>query len=421
MRFDDRCELPFGDLLAIPLRNGLTRPKRVRGKGAPMVNMGELFANRRIGDIPMERVPLHTKHPDRDLLAKHDLLFARQSIIAEGAGKVSLFLGADEPTTFEGHLIRARIDQDKADPEWLFYFFESSLGRERIKAIVYQTTAAGIRGSDLAHVPVLSPDLEEQHRIVGVLRPFDDKIENNRKIAKTLEEIAAAIFRAHFVDFVDHDELVESEIGPIPRGWNVTAIGDALSVVGGGTPSTKNSEYWDGGSHCWATPKDLSGLDMPVLLGTARHITGAGVRRISSGLLPSRTTLMSSRAPVGYTAIAFVPVAVNQGFIAVPPSGQIPSEYVLFWLRENMGLIKANAGGTTFAEISKRAFRPLPMLIPPSQVLEDFRQVVEPILDRIAVCSRENVVLAALRDALLPRLVSGEIRVATGSCGRSLA
>lgn len=120
---------------------------------------------------------------------------------------------------------------------------------------------------------------------------------------------------------------------------------------------------------------------------------------------------MSSRAPVGYTAISLVPTAVNQGFIAVPPSNVVPSEYTLFWMRENMDRIKANAGGTTFAEISKRAFRSLPMLVPPGDVLNDFKRVASQLTDRIGACVREDASLAALREALLPRLISGQIRV----------
>src|SRR5215213_7864321 len=116
-------------VLGEPLRNGPTRPSRVRGQGTKMVNMGELFAHRRIGDIEMERVPLPEKNPDRELLRRHDLLFARQSLVAEGAGQASIFLGAAEPVTFESHLIRARVDSSKADPRFVFYFFESPLGR----------------------------------------------------------------------------------------------------------------------------------------------------------------------------------------------------------------------------------------------------------------------------------------------------
>jgi type I restriction enzyme S subunit len=244
-----------------------------------------------------------------------------------------------------------------------------------------------------------------------VLGALDDKIGNNRRLALLLEETAATMFRARFVHFVGESQFVETELGRLPSEWTIAPIGDVVKVVGGGTPSTKESRYWDGGTHCWATPKDLAGATSSVLLDTARHITDEGVGRISSRLLPERTVLLSSRAPVGYTAMSMVKVAVNQGFIAIPPSDSVPSEYVLLWLRENMDRIKAHAGGTTFAEISKRAFRPLLMPVPPASALAEFEQATRPMFDLIAGQEREIHALSKIRDVLLPKLVSGEIRV----------
>jgi type I restriction enzyme S subunit len=114
---------------------------------------------------------------------------------------------------------------------------------------------------------------------------------------------------------------------------------------------------------------------------------------------------------VGYTAISYVEVAVNQGFIAIPPTDGMPSEFVLFWLREHMDQIKAHAGGTTFAEISKRAFRPLPMVVPTPEQLGAFADAAGRLVDLMATLERELQMLSQIRDGLLPRLVSGEIRV----------
>lgn len=308
------------------------------------------------------------------------------------------------------------LDSTKIEPKFLHYWMQGRECEHQFHAAKGSTDMADyISLRDQRLMSITCPPVNEQRRIAKVLGSLDDKIESNRRLSSTLEEVAAALFRARFVDLVGHDDLVKSEIGPIPRGWKVEEVGDVLRVVGGSTPSTKEPAYWEGGAHCWATPRDLSGIEAPILLDTTRHITDAGVDRISSGLLPPRTVLMSSRAPVGYTAISLVPVAVNQGFIAVPPSDDIPSEYILFWLRANMGLIKANAGGTTFAEISKRAFRPLPMLVPPREVVDDFRGSVEPLVSRIAACVRESVALTETRDALLPRLISGRLRLPPGA------
>ena len=113
------------------------------------------------------------------------------------------------------------------------------------------------------------------------------------------------------------DRLADSEMGEIPEGWEVSEIGDEVDAVGGATPSTREAAYWNQGQHHWATPRDLSKLFSPVLLNTDRKITDSGVERISSGILPVGTVLLSSRAPIGYLAIAEVRTAVNQGFIAM--------------------------------------------------------------------------------------------------------
>jgi type I restriction enzyme S subunit len=148
-----------------------------------------------------------------------------------------------------------------------------------------------------------------------------------------------------------------------------------------------------------------------VLLGTERRITEAGLQQIGSGLLPAGTLLLSSRAPIGYLAIAQIPVAINQGFIAMPPGGVVDPEFLLFWTQFNMPAILSRAGGTTFAEISKKNFRPLPMLVPSKKISHVFAGTVGPFISRIAANESESATLAALRDALLPRLLSGELSV----------
>lgn len=285
----------------------------------------------------------------------------------------------------------------------------------------------------LRRIPASVPQPDEQRAIADVLCALDDKIEQNRRTAQALERLARAIFRAWFVDFepvkakaagATHfpsmpqavfDALpkgfVDSEIGPVPEGWEVKAIGDVVTVKGGATPSTKNAEYWEGGAHCWATPKDMSRLAHPVLLGTERQITDAGVESISSGVLPISTVLMSSRAPVGYLAIAGVPTAINQGFIAMVCDGPLPPTYVLNWAMASMDLIKAHASGTTFPEISKRTFRPLPIITPDALCVDAYRTIVDPLFAVLTALIKESAGLAEVRDYLLPRLLSGFVSV----------
>jgi len=432
----------FESQFAEPLRNGLTRPKAVRGTGIKMVNMGELFAHSRIGDIPMDRVQVSSSEAQRFLLSKGDLLFARQSLVLSGAGKCSIFTGLGEPVTYEGHLIRARIDTKVASPDFYYYFFNSPIGRQAIQGIAEQVAAAGIRGSDLAKLRVPLPPLPEQHAIARVLGALDDKIELNRRMNETLEALARALFQSWFVDFdpvrakregrqpagMDAETAAlfpgsfeASELGDIPAGWRVSTIGQEVQCMGGGTPSTSEADYWRDGTFYWATPKDLSGLQDPLLLNTERRVTEAGLQRISSGLLPVGTVLLSSRAPVGYLAIAGVPISINQGFIAMICDGGLSNYYVYHWTQANMETIKGRANGTTFQEISKSNFRPIPVVVPPKPLVGTFSRHVSGLFAKIECNIRESQTLAATRDALLPKLLSGEVRAATVEEGMETA
>ena len=296
-----------------------------------------------------------------------------------------------------------------------------------------KSSVPGVNRNDLHRILVLLPPLDEQRAIAGVLGALDDKIDQNRRTARALDRLARTIFRAWFVDFEPvkakaagaasfpslpqpvFDALptrfVDSEIGPVPEGWEVQPIDDVITVKGGGTPSTKNPNYWDGGEHCWATPRDMSRLAHPVLLDTERRITDAGVKHISSGLLPVGTVLMSSRAPVGYLAIAGVPTAINQGFIAMICDGPLPPIFVLNWVSSSMEAIKARASGTTFPEISKRNFRTLTAVKPTGDVIVAYQRAAEPLFDLLTARVKENVCLAKIRDYILPRLLSGQVRV----------
>ncbi len=303
------------------------------------------------------------------------------------------------------------------------------------RASLYEQQSTGISNFQFEYFLdseiIRLPPLEEQRAIAHILGTLDGKIELNRRMNAALEEMARALFRSWFVDFdpvrakmegrdtgfpkdiadLFPDQLVDSELGEIPEGWEVSEIGTEVDAVGGATPSTKESAYWDGGQHDWATPRDLSKLLSPVLLETERKITDAGAQKISSGLLPPGTVLLSSRAPIGYMAITEVPTAVNQGFIAMICRKRLPALYVLYWCYGNLGHIKDISGGSTFAEISKKAFRPLPVVVPPTTILGVYDETSCPLHERVVSNTRESSLLASLRDALLPQLISGELRV----------
>lgn len=205
--------------------------------------------------------------------------------------------------------------------------------------------------------------------------------------------------------------MQESELGEIPEGGYVTQIGDEVTVVGGGTPSTKNPDFWQNGEINWTSPKDLSNLADKVLVETERKVTEAGLGKISSGLLPVDTVLMSSRAPVGYLALAKIPVAVNQGYIAMKCEKALSPEFVIQWCAAHMDEIKSRASGTTFAEISKKNFKIIPVVMPTESLISIYSKQASSLYKAIENNVRESDTLAKLRDSLLPKLLSGELSI----------
>ncbi len=326
-------------------------------------------------------------------------------------------------------------DERGAHFRYLFYLLLSH--REMIKSLSTGAAQQNLSAKQIKEFTFRFPPVQEQRAIAHILGTLDDKIETLRRMNETLEGIARALFKAWFVDFdpvrakmsgrwrrdqslpgmparlydLFPDKLAPSELGEIPAGWRVSTIGEEVTVLGGATPSTKEPRYWQNGTHFFATPKDLSKRSSPILLETERKVTDDGLAKISSGLLPPGTVLLSSRAPVGYLAVTRVPVCINQGFIAMIPDKTLSSLFVLFWAKTNMAKIKARASGTTFAEISKKNFRPILLTVPSASVLDAFNGLIEPIFEKIATNLEQTRPLAALRDALLPQLISGRLRV----------
>lgn len=413
---------PFEALFAVPLRNGLTRPKAIRGTGVKMINMGEIFAHTRIGNIPMARVPLSKNEAENYLLEPGDLLFARQSLVLSGAGKCSIFVGASEDVTFESHLIRARLNHKIADSAFYFYFFNSILGRKLIESIVEQVAAAGIRGRDLAKLLVPNPALSEQKAIARILSSLDDKIELNQQMNQTLEAKARAIFKSWFVDFdpvranIDERQLVEidvatadlfpnefenSPLGKIPKGWRVGTISQEFSITMGQSPPSSTYNEEGNGVPFYQGRKDF-GFRYP----TQRVYCSAPTRFAYSG-----DTLVSVRAPVGDINMANQTCCIGRGVAAVCHK-QASRSYTYYSMR---GLTndfkKYEAEGTVFGSITKEDFHSIPCIIPPAELVIKFEKSVFPLDQIIEIQEQQSLNLATLRDTLLPKLMSGEIRV----------
>ncbi|MEN6547458.1 MAG: restriction endonuclease subunit S [Armatimonadia bacterium] len=401
---------PFRELLQVPLRNGLNRPRAVRGSGVPMVNMGELFAHDRIGNVAMERVPFSDSEAGAYLLAPGDLLFARQSLVLSGAGKCSVFMGAAEPTTYEGHIIRARLDPEVADPLYYFYYFRSPRGRGVIESIVEQVAAAGIRGSDLAGLMVDAPPTSQQRAIAHVLGSLDDKIELNRRMNETLEAMARAIFKSWFVDFdpvrakaegrqpagmdaataaLFPDEFEETEFGEVPKGWGVQRLGDIIELAYG---KALKAESRNAGEIPVFGSNGQSGWhDEPMFNGPGIVVGRKGANAGS---------VSWSRGPHCVIDTAFHVVT------RLPELGP----HFLFRLLAAAQL-EAQVGDSAIPGLNRNIAYMTRVFLPPVPVAAAFGQLAESLDALKGANEAEARTLAAIRDTLLPRLLCGELRI----------
>lgn len=403
-------------------------PKPVDVGGFPLVT-GKAIKNREIDFSVTYKISLedHLRVISRSKSERNDILFANignsigdlvrvQSDIEFSIKNVALF----------------KPDTSLVNPIFLEYYLLSDVVQNFVKGSTKGSAQPFLGLGSLRTFPVAVPSMEEQEWIAGILGVLDDRIRLLRETNTTLESIAQALFKSWFVDFdpvrakqegrepesMDADTaalftgtLEKSELGMLPSGWQVSSVGDVVECVGGGTPNTKNPSFWEPAEFAWTTPKDLSGSQSPVLLKTERMMSASGISNISSGLLPKGTLLLSSRAPIGYLAIAQIRMAINQGYIAMLPGGPVPPLYLLFWCRQNMETIKSRANGSTFMEISKKAFRPIPIVIPPAQILSRYMDVAGALFERLVENERQAQTLMALRDSLMPRLISGHLRL----------
>lgn len=316
------------------------------------------------------------------------------------------------------------ITSIKEDYDPFFIYYSLKPLKEYFHKIAGGSTMPIINKSKFSQIEILVPPLKEQKAIAHILSTLDEKIELNNKINKTLEDIAQAIFKHWFVDFEfpnedgepyksSGGEMVESELGMIPKGWEIGTVSDMGEVVGGATPSKKKEDYFTQNGIPWITPKDLANTNDLFIERGSIDITEKGLKNSSVRKMPKGTVLFSSRAPIGYIAISKNEITTNQGFKSIVPAKKtgFSSMYVFCWLKENTDIIRNRANGSTFKEISGSEMKKISSIIPPKNILVMFNNIQHDLFKKIETTESENRILKNIRDTLLPKLMSGEIRV----------
>lgn len=372
---------PLGDLYETPSRNGLSVPSRLRRGSTPMVGMKEIFAEDRIGTVAAECVDL----PGDDwLLRAGDLLFARQSLTFQGAGKCSLVLASDQERTWESHLIRVRLNTTLVVPAFVYYWFRSGQGRFSIEAHIQQVAAAGIRGSDLAKVSVPLPPLATQRAVARVLGALDDKIAANTELANAIDGLCEALldrFRGHGDTTLARIATVNGET--VKPGRGDLRYLDISSVSTGG--------------YSWPAP--IPWAEAP---GRARRLVKAG-DTVWSTVRPNRRShaLVLDEGLIGSTGLAVItPTTAGPAFV-----------YEATKTAEFTAYLEAVAEGSAYPAVRAERFLQAPVPNVGTEARERFESVAFPARLRAHAAAVESRRLASLRDSLLPHLMSGRITV----------
>lgn len=282
---------------------------------------------------------------------------------------------------------------------------------ERLHKIRDRPSQQFLSLAQLRSLPIPITDEAYMQRVVDILSAYDDLIENNRRQIKLLEEAAQRLYREWFVElrFPGHEDV--KIVDEVPEGWRVETICNICCTIGGGTPSTKEKSYYEGGNIPWVTPTDITRNGCLILLETEKKITKEGLAHSSAKMVPAWAILMTSRASVGYFGMCEFPVCTNQGFISCIPHQENMRFYMLHNIMRRVDEIRAKAGGSTYLEISKSTFRDMKIIVPADEILKSFDESIQMLMIKTKNCKEQIRILTDTRDRLLPKLMSGETEV----------
>jgi type I restriction enzyme S subunit len=329
-------------------------------------------------------------------------------------------------------MMRVKCDPTKLLPEYLYYWLSSGDGQQYIFSRVSQVGVPQLQTplTTLRQASLPIPSIDEQRAIVDILGSLDEALERNQKMNQTLESMTRAIFKSWFVDFdpvrakaegrepegMDADtaalfptKLKDSELGEIPRDWNIECFDKAVDITSGGTPKTSKSEYW-GGDIPWFSIVDAPAPSDVFVIETEKLITNAGLASCSARLLPVGATIISARGTVGKLAVTGVPMAINQSCYALLP--KVFGTYGTFFQTGRLvDILRQFAHGAVFSTITRGTLSSIKVVVPPKAIANSFEETVGPLMDAILNCRKMSKTLTDLRDTLLPRLISGKLRV----------
>ena len=390
-----RCKL--GDISEITKLAGYEFTKYIK-----YIPDGEIIAVRALnlknGALVLDDIQRISKEVSETLprsqLHKNDIVLSYTGTLGECAQ-----IREDGKYHLAPNVCKITPNDSVVNPNFLFQYIRCEKFKQTLINYAHGSTQPTIPMSTIRDIPVDIPDdLEKQGKIAAILSILDEKIAINRAINDNLEQQAQALFQELFITNTD-------------PSWETGTISNLGTVIGGSTPSKARPEYYTKNGIAWITPKDLSINRSKFITHGESDITELGLKNSSATVMPEGTVLFSSRAPIGYIAIAAGNITTNQGFKSVVPNAEIGTAYVYYYLKQNLSMIERLASGSTFKEVSGGTMKSVPAIVPDSKTIQEFNNFCLPIFEQQKVLETQNRTLAGLRDSLLPKLMSGELGV----------
>ncbi len=389
-------------------------------EGIPCIMPINLKDNRVNLDAIAHISPADASRLSKHLVQENDIVYGRRGDITKKA-----FITKNEEGFFCGTGCLLIRPGSKINPKFLLYVLEKPENISWLKNHAVGITMPNLNTNILSSIPLNLPPKNYQDDIATVLGVIDAKIDLNSRINTELEQMVKTLYDYWFVqfDFPDIEGNPYKSSGgkmvynkelkrKMPESWKIERIDDLGTIVGGSTPSKAIEGNFSQDGVPWITPKDLSmNIGNKFITKGELDVSNKGLKEASLNILPAKSVLMSSRAPVGYLAINRVDCTTNQGFKSIICNKEYSCEYVFYLLKQYMPVIEANATGSTFKEISATVFKSINIIKPNKRVVDEFVKKIKSIFEKQNNLEQQNQQLASLRDWLLPMLMNGQVNV----------
>jgi len=354
-----------------------------KGDSVPFIEMAALPVSGR--DISPSAVATRIAKSAGAHFQNGDTLLARITPCLEN-GKTAQVNALPEGAIGEGSTeFIVLCGHDRADNDFVYYLCRDP--RFRDFAISRMEGTSGrqrVAWQSIASYEFDLPQPKIRRTAAKILATIDDRIDNLHQTNTTLEAIAAALFKSRFVDFdgVPPEEMQESELGLIPKGWRVTSLSDVLEIIGGGTPKTGVSEYWNGDIP-WFSVADTPMASDVFVITTEKNITQTGLDQSSVRLIPKGTTIISARGTVGNLAIAGCDMTFNQSCYGLRGKNGAGDYFVFLIAQRIVKKLKSMAHGSVFSTITRQTFGMIRVAVPPEEFFREFEQTVSVLFEKI--------------------------------------